>query len=229
MLAQPDDVTCGPTCLHAVYRYFGETVGLDEVIRGVNYLEDGGTLAVYLGIDALRRGYDASLYSFNLHVFDPSWAGLPASGLIGKLRQQLLYKGGRRFEEATEAYVRYLEEGGTLCFDDLTPTLLATYLKQETPVLAGLSATYLYDSMREYTGAHNRAVYDDLRGMPVGHFVVICGMTGSRAVVADPYSENPISGNHYYEVDVQRLLRAILLGIVTYDANLLILTPTAAS
>ena len=24
ILAQPDDETCGPTCLHAVYRYFGE-------------------------------------------------------------------------------------------------------------------------------------------------------------------------------------------------------------
>ena len=25
-LPQPDETTCGPTCLHAVYRYWGETV-----------------------------------------------------------------------------------------------------------------------------------------------------------------------------------------------------------
>ena len=26
--AQPDDLTCGPTCLHAVYRYFGDDVSI---------------------------------------------------------------------------------------------------------------------------------------------------------------------------------------------------------
>ena len=26
---QPDDVSCGPTCLHAVYRYFGDELPPD--------------------------------------------------------------------------------------------------------------------------------------------------------------------------------------------------------
>ena len=33
--AQPDDETCGPNCLHAVYRYFGEEMGLGTVIDEV--------------------------------------------------------------------------------------------------------------------------------------------------------------------------------------------------
>jgi hypothetical protein len=33
MLPQPDDTTCGPTCLHAVYRYRGHEIPLDQVIR----------------------------------------------------------------------------------------------------------------------------------------------------------------------------------------------------
>src|SRR5262249_1472255 len=30
ILPQPDDFTCGPTCLHAIYRYLGDEVPLDK-------------------------------------------------------------------------------------------------------------------------------------------------------------------------------------------------------
>jgi hypothetical protein len=43
--------------------------------------------------------------------------------------------------------------------------------------------------------------------------------------VADPYAGNPISLANYYKVDVDRLINSIMLGIVTYDANLLIIHP----
>ena len=33
ILPQPDDCTCGPTCLHAVYRYFGDEIPLTQVVR----------------------------------------------------------------------------------------------------------------------------------------------------------------------------------------------------
>jgi len=32
ILPQPDETTCGPTCLHAVFRYFGEDVPLKRII-----------------------------------------------------------------------------------------------------------------------------------------------------------------------------------------------------
>jgi ABC-type bacteriocin/lantibiotic exporter with double-glycine peptidase domain len=53
ILPQPDDSTCGPTCLHAIYRYFGDEVPLDQVIREVPSLHSGGTLAVMLRNHAL--------------------------------------------------------------------------------------------------------------------------------------------------------------------------------
>ena len=59
----------------------------------------------------------------------------------------------------------------------------------------------------------------------MGHFVVLSGMDESTVFVADPYKENPISGNNYYQVDTNRLMNSILLGIVTYDANMLIIMP----
>jgi hypothetical protein len=54
---QPSDTTCGPTCLHAMYRYCADTISLEEVISGVKYLKDGGTLAAMLACHALGRGY----------------------------------------------------------------------------------------------------------------------------------------------------------------------------
>ncbi len=225
MLAQPDDTTCGPTCLQAVFNYYGHNYSLDEIIGSVHVLEDGGTLEVLLGIEALKRGFDATLYSFNLKKFDPSWKGLPGMVLHDKLEQQLQYKQGKKFTLATRAYQQFLKMGGKVEIDALTPDLLAGYFNQDYPILTGLSATYLYQSKREYTDRQNRSVYDDLKGEPMGHFVVLCGMDDQTVYVADPYKENPISETNYYEVDLFRLLSAIMLGIVTYDANLLIISP----
>ena len=43
---QPDDMSCGPTCLHAVYRHYGDDVPLETLMSEVDYLPSGGTLAV---------------------------------------------------------------------------------------------------------------------------------------------------------------------------------------
>ena len=42
--------------------------------------------------------------------------------------------------------------------------------------------------------------------------------------VADPYQPNPAK-ERYYEVGINRLICSILLGVLTYDANLLVISP----
>jgi hypothetical protein len=225
ILPQPDDTTCGPTCLHAVYSYFGDAMELSQVIREVQTLEEGGTLAVLLGLHALRRGYKATLISYNLHMFDPTWTGLPTAELIDKLHRQNEFKSGRKFRKASQAYIEFLELGGTIQFKDLNPALIRSLLKREIPVLTGLSATYLYQCAREY-GPNSD--YDDLRGVATGHFVVLSGYDEVEKTVrvADPLQHNPAFATSYYPVSMDRLINAILLGILTYDANLLLLEPS---
>lgn len=198
---------------------------LDDVITSVDYLEDGGTLAVFLGIDALRRGFQARLYSYNLAVFDPSWSELDRSALDAKLASQLKHKSDRKLRSSTAAYRRFLALGGEIRFTELTPGLLHKYLDLRLPVLAGLSATYLYGTKREFTDPDNQTVYDDLRGEPAGHFVVLSGIDNHTVYVADPFRENPYSPDHQYAVPLLRLMHAIHLGIVTYDGNLLVVAP----
>ena len=117
-----------------------------------------------------------------------------------------------------------IELGGELRFEDLTPRLLRGYVKRSIPVISGLSASYLYRTPREYGP---NCDYDDVRGEPTGHFVVLCGYNKeTRPIqIADPLLPNPVAQSQLYDVGIDRLLNAILLGVLTYDANLLIIRP----
>ena len=227
MLPQPDDLTCGPTSLHAVYSFYHDNISLRRVIKEVSYLDEGGTLAVLLGRHAISRGYTAEIYTYNLKIFDPTWSRLKNDDIVNKLRKQLTIKKGKKFQQVTSAYISFIKAGGIIRFNNLSAALVKDYFEQNVPVLAGLSATYLYQCAREYTERDNRTVYDDIRGEPTGHFVVLCGYDkqGKQIVVADPYNANPISCDHYYSVNIGRLINAIMLGNTTYDANLLIIKP----
>lgn len=222
--AQPDDVTCGPTCLHAIYRYFGDDIELDQVITEVDRLDHGGTLDVFLANHALRRGYKAKLISFNLKLFDPLWFSLPRDELRKRLAKQARVKRNKTLNSVTPGYLEFLDLGGKLRWDELRSSLLRRYLKRNLPIMTGLSATYLYRSVRELPDTNEE---DDIRGEPVGHFVVLSGYQRDTRLVriADPWRKNPYSDSGYYDVAMPRLIASILLGVVSFDANLLIIEP----
>jgi hypothetical protein len=223
VLPQPDDTTCGPTCLHGVYLYWGESLSLPGLIAEVPSLQEGGTLAVHLGSDALRRGYRAKILTYKLQVFDPTWFSKPNVDLLDRLRLQLAHKTDEKLRLVNRAYCQFLELGGTVGMDELTPALIRGYLRRKIPILAGLSATYLYGCERE-VGDNTP---DDIRGEPVGHFVVLCGYDPEtrHVLIADPLTPNPLSDDHSYTVDIDRLISAIMLGVLTYDAALLVIQP----
>lgn len=225
IMTQPDDSACGATCLNAIYRYFGDEIPLPDLIDEVEHLEEGGTLGVLLGQHALKRGYRVTMYNYNLNVFDPTWFDLDGAALKEKLKRQMKAKNRERIATATKAYIEFLEHGGEIRFTPLTPELIRRYLKKSIPVVAGLSSTYLHGSVREF-GPKN--LPDDVQGFPVGHFVVLCGYDpkARRVLVADPLSR--IAESQYYEVDIFHLISSILLGVLTYDANIMIIRPRGA-
>ena len=226
ILPQPDETTCGPTCLHAVYRYWGDDVPLSAVIDRTHRLEHGGTFAIFLACDALRHGYEATIYTYNLTVFDPSWFK-PGVDIAERLARQRELKHDARLQHVTEGYLEFLKLGGKLRLTDLSRPLIKGLLRRNLPIITGLSSTYLYRAMREY-GPDDQP--DDLRGLPSGHFVVIAGYDRERhtLLVADPYSRHPYTPSHEYWVSIDRVIGAVLLGIVTHDANLLFIYPPCA-
>lgn len=225
---QPDEETCGPSCLHAVYRFYGDEQPLETTIGRIRTLPGGGTLAVMIALHAIDRGYGATIYSCNLHLIDPSWmpGGVPASRAFiqEKLRAQVAVKRDVRLQLATEGYLEFLDRGGELRMEDLTPSLLGGLIEGGMPVIAGLSATWLYRSMRERPGT---SIDDDVAGEPTGHFVVLHGIDEERRLiqVADPWQHHPHPGSHAYAMPIDRVVGAIQLGIATYDAALVVLRP----
>lgn len=225
---QPDDETCGSTCLHAIYQYYGYDISMEEVTKTVKRSASGGTLAPYLGTHALERGFTASVLINNMDIFDPSWFehGEASVNLSEKLAEQLKYKDHAGITQSSLAYQEFLHAGGIIKFKFLCVELLKEYFSYNLPIITGLSATYLYNCPREIYD-NKTSMFDDVKGTPCGHFVIIAGFdeTHRQIVVVDPHRENPLSRNNYYKVSSHRLINAILMGMITYDANLIIIQP----
>ncbi len=224
ILAQPDEITCGPTCLQALYNYYNDPISLGDVIKQVKSLRGGGTLAVMLGSHALKRGYKASIYTYNLNVFDPSWFQFSSKRMVKFLQEQMKVKAGReKLTAASKGYIRFLKLGGELRYAELDKELIKNMIMQSVPILTGLSATYLYGTPRETQDN----IYDSTKGDPAGHFVVINGYDDEKewAYLADPMTPNPLNKGQIYGVNFNRLINSIMLGIITYDANLLVIEP----
>lgn len=232
--SQPSDTACGPTCLAAVYDYWNQPVDLDRLIGKISELDSGGTLAVDLACDALRRGFAAEIVTYNLQLFDPTWFDSDgemksAEALIDKLTKQLDSKKGRvdfdmaRLRPATESYLQYIALGGRVRMQPLDELLLVSMMARQTPILCGLSATYLYQESRETPSGEP----DDEGGDPTGHFVVMHGFDPIKrtVLIADPLHPNPLAPTNKYVAPLSRVTSSILLGIVTYDANLLMIVP----
>jgi len=226
MLRQPTDTSCGPTCLHAIYRFFGADFDLNRLIADVPQFEDGGTLSVHLAHHALRNGFATRLVSYNLRVFDPTWWCLDRDEMIAKLSARISHLRSEKSRHSHLAYIEFLQLGGELDFFNLNPDSLSRMLSKGAPILTGLSATYLYQHPREMPDGRD----DDIAGSPTGHFVVITGWHAEteQVIVMDPFEQNPFNPHGEYRVDVHRLINAVMLGIVTYDANLLVITPREA-
>lgn len=235
--AQPDDESCGPACLYSLYRYYGrKDLKLKRVVSEVQRLESGGTLAEILACHALKQGFRSTIYTFHLQMFDPTWFAADgvvhdAQDLAERLEQQVkVKKADKRLRVSTRAFKEFLSLGGVLKMMDLTPSLIRAYLSQRVPIIAGLSSTFLYRTSRELGGKNED---DDVRGQPQGHFVMLVGYDShaDEVLVADPLDHNPPFHTAKFRLSMTRLINAILLGILTYDANLLVIEPgeTAAA
>lgn len=221
---QPDYTTCGPTALHAIYRFYGDPISLETVIKETPKLPGGGTLAVHLAVHALRRGYEVDTWVCNVRHMDPTWFQQPTD-ILAKLKARWKAKNlldDARYGPAIEAATEYLELGGGLVWGDLAPEMIGQRLSYGTPLLTGTNGTYLYQCSRE-----TEVGLDDVAGEAFGHFIVICGYRSSdqSVAIADPLLDNPAHGTKYYRASVYRLLGAIFLGVGSDDGNLVLIRP----
>jgi len=225
---QPDYTTCGPTSLHAIYRFWGDPIGLAQVIEETEALPTGGTLGIHLAVHALRRGYEVDTWVCNVRQFDPTWFQQPTD-LAAKLRARAEAKGlvdDPRYGPALKASETFVRLGGRVRWGDLSPALLGRVLAEGTPLVTGTDGTYLYQCIRD-----TEAGPDDVAGDPFGHFVVLCGYHArdESVSIADPLKDNPLHGTKYYRASVHRVIGAIFLGVGSDDGNLIRIRPRSAA
>ncbi len=222
---QPTESTCGPTCLNAIYKHFGSGEALEKTICEIPELAEGGTLGVSLGIHALSRGFQVTIYSHNLSVFDPTWFALSPKQMSLKLKAQgQVVSKPEKVRMASKLYRQFVDQGGRVELRTLSPDSIYEILAKGYPFITGLSSTYLYRSIREYG---QESIDDDVQGYPQGHFVVVAGMSNDKtqALICDPLESNPAQLGQIYSVSTIELINSILIGVITYDANIIEITP----
>lgn len=225
ILPQPDAESCGPACLHAVFRYFHQYTTLEEVIQGVGPKATGPVPMVHLAQDAIDRGFSATLHTCHFNIFDPGWKGLSKKGLLNKLRGMMENLSDKKLMNALYAYIHFLHSGGSLLFDPIDQNLFNKYLCCGFPVLCRINAARHYDHQQDGPlDIHPHMAGRDTTGQ-ASKFVVLYSMHGDVVDVADPYPQNPLGDGHHYPVDAFHLLSSIEADKGTYDASLLVLSP----
>ena len=227
-LVQPDDVSCGPTCLAAVLQFHGIETNLTRVRAATPKNADGGTLAPYLARAAMAHGLKVRCHPFAVQVFDPTWWDLPADEVTARLRRRTHGLRPGRLRRVHDAWLAYLEAGGMLSLGELLGGELVAAIDAGHPLICGLSITWLYQEPRERPEDN---VDDDIHGSPVGHFVVINGYTdgGATFLITDPWPQPPFDRDGgVYTVSRRRLTQAILLGDATHDAVVVEVLPHGA-
>jgi hypothetical protein len=221
---QPDDESCGITCLQAIYQYYGLEIPLETLKQEVVHWQSGGTVSVNLGRNALVRGFAAEIYTYNIKVFDPTWRELPKDELLVKLKLRQKRIRSNRQKKQIGFYLDFLCKGGSIRLDDLDESLMKRLFAAHHPVICGLSATYLYQAMRELPDN----LENDVTGHPVGHFVVVSGYNADTREVEihDPLRRHALSATGMYSLPFHKFSNAVMLGILTYDANLLVISKT---
>ena len=173
---QPDDVTCGPACLHGIYRYYGDALPLATVIADLGMLDGGaGTFDVFLANHALRRGYRATLFTYNLQLFDPTWFDLPPEEIRALQEKRFLQQMARGWE--VPFYQRHwraagLEPGDIRSLDDL---------KKIPP--------YTVHDLRE--SIERAPPFGDYMGIRLGEFPLVLQTSGGTTGLPRPMLYSP--------------------------------------
>lgn len=231
MLQQLSPTACGPTVLHAVYKHHLKESPplLGDVCHVVPELATGGTLDALLGIDALRREFNAELYSWGNQVYGPTWfdqRGQPKTDFAERLRRRCEAQAkGSKAAQVHQAHREFVSAGGLVVQRQFSAPLLRELLCRG-PIIASVSGTHLNGDSREVASTPGQFETDDILGMPYGHFVLIHGLSsnGQWVHVLDPdhgrdSRDRKLGLSHFHS--------SLMLGVQTNDGSLLSIFPSS--
>lgn len=205
---QPTQVSCGQTALAMLLSYFDDRIAPEELMKDIPMLKtddgkDWGTVIPDLAHWCMRRGYQATLHTFDSQLVHQTWAQLETDAIIHELktlRDTFVFPtiGTHISRTFIDAYVRYLSDGGILIIAPCITLSLIHTLLTNGPFIATVSYANLYTAKG---------------GTTATHFVVVYGSDANgNILIADPWKDNG-----FQTVDPERLIGAVMAAQMTCE------------
>ncbi|MFH0836749.1 MAG: C39 family peptidase [Candidatus Aenigmatarchaeota archaeon] len=196
------EMTCGPSCLQQIFAYHGKIVDLDDIIKILDKKKGfvlTGTSTWHLGFCADAFGYKSDVISYDVNIIDPTWMKLSKKELVKKITKRIILEKLSFSKTRLMAMQDYILYGGSYSFTMPSKDILLKYLKKKIPVIIRLCSTLLYNNSRI---DWNSCKFNDIKGYPFGHYVVVSGYENGHFIITDP---SAIRGGTY-KVDENKLL-----------------------
>ncbi|MBT3984899.1 hypothetical protein HOD38_03165 [archaeon] len=220
--------SCGHSSLLQVLAYYGTKLELKEVVNEISSCEVDdlklGASECELGLFAMKRDFKSTVISLDVRRFDATWFDLSKEELKKKLelRSKFLHnlspedfkegQGTQYLDNVTKYYSEYFEKDGKVKFLPISKELIKKYIDKKIPVIALVSSQLYFKKARKYNGK-----FDDIKGKPTGHWIVVSGYTDKNFIITDPADDLEKDGN------VEMEQNYLISSINTYGPVILII------
>jgi hypothetical protein len=199
--------SCIPACSQSVFGYYGESIVQKEIME-VSENPKLGIALVEAGIFSLKRNYKPLIITNNINIFDPTWFKLDSSKLKLNLNERAKFVDDLN-QFMIDKYIQFLNLGGEINFETISPALFKKYLSMKVPIIMELASTFLYKLAKS---SHPGGFDDAIRGQIEGHGVVMAGFNKKdEFLIIDPNLKKSPSKTGVYWVDSKELMMSFAL------------------
>ncbi len=199
--------SCGPVCLLNVYRYFGIKTELKDILKELRIDDKTTTYPAQLASHLLSNGLKTVFINTNPFVVSPSWKNIRNKELVQKLTKWLKKNKKGRWEKSAKYLLKYLKKGGEIKICDLSTKMIDEYMAEGYLLICCLEESWIWGE-RKIKGTNK---FDDIKGEPRGHFIILYDKEGEDYLVSDPYPTGLKNRNGLYKLDKNKLLAATLV------------------
>ncbi|MBD3280341.1 hypothetical protein GF389_02360 [Candidatus Dojkabacteria bacterium] len=199
---------CGPLCLVNIFENLGDKALVEDIMEDLGVTENEITYLPQLALYAHKNNLKIKYLQSNPREISPNWKGLESDKYLETLKKfqeemdkESIWKKNLKF------LIEYIEAGGEIEVDDLSREKISQYLAEGYVVLAAVEQTWLWGKRK----VKGKIEYDDLKGKPSGHFVVIYKEDGDDFLVSDPYPTGLEGKEGLYRVSKDTMLVSILV------------------
>jgi hypothetical protein len=165
-----DSVLCGPYCAMMLYHYYGKSLSIKEVMKGIRPCKDGVWISS-IGIGFIKNGFDARLVQLKNDAFPPKYMKMGNKAILRDMKKRVRKKGKHTPE--IKWNIRFIEAGGKVEHRVLTLEDVKKAVRQGNPPMMAIERKVLYGKEAGLEG----------------HYVIPVNFTKDEVTINDPSHE----------------------------------------